>query len=108
MQKITIRAIGKLQESWHQQAIHMYLQRLRPYAQVEIVELAEGHQESAKPNIEKTRKIEGQQLLKGLTKNALIILLDENGKEFTSTQFAEQLNLGADSSQSIVFLIGGS
>ena len=108
MKKLTIRAIGSLQETWHPQAIHMYAQRLRPFAQIDIIELPEGHQGSAKPNIPKTQVTEGQSLLKGIPKDATVILLDELGKEYTSPQFATQLETWSEGGRQIVFLIGGS
>lgn len=107
MKKLLIRAIGRITEPWHQQAVHMYQERLAPLSPVEIVELPEGHKGSAKPDVEKTRMAEAESLLKGLPRDAWVVALDENGKRFTSTDFANALTEWGDGRQ-VVFLIGGS
>ena len=108
MKNLIIRAIGKPQDSWHQQAIHTYLERLRPFASVQIVELPEGHQGSAKPNQEKTKEKEGESLIKGIPKEAWVIALDETGRELDSATFAAALADWGGNGRPLVFLIGGS
>jgi 23S rRNA (pseudouridine1915-N3)-methyltransferase len=108
MFSLQIRAVGAMQETWHPQAVHSYLQRLTPFARVEIKEIAEGHQGSAKPNLEKARKLEAEALLKNLPVNAIVIALDETGKEVDSRAFAKQIDNWGGTGSPIVFLIGGS
>lgn len=108
MKNLIIRAIGKPQDSWHQQAIHTYLERLKPFASVQMIELPEGHQGSAKPNELKTKEIEGESLMKGIPKEAWVIALDETGRELDSNGFAAALADWGDGGRPIVFLIGGS
>lgn len=97
-----------MQESWHPQAIHSYATRIAPYARFSITEVAEGHQGSAKPNLEKARSAEALALLKNIPSNAVIIALDETGKELTSPAFAQHLEAWGGTGSLIVFLIGGS
>ncbi len=108
MFSLQIRAVGALQESWHPQAIHSYLTRLLPFARLEVKEITEGHQGSAKPNLEKARKLEAESLLKNLPSNAIVIALDETGKEMDSRTFAKQLETWGGTGTPVVFLIGGS
>jgi 23S rRNA (pseudouridine1915-N3)-methyltransferase len=108
MNKLIIRAIGKAQEDWHQEAIQGYLERLGPFAKVEIIELPEGHGGSAKPDLVQTRKKEAESLAKGLPADAWILALDDKGKQYDSVAFAKGLESWSEGGRTVVFLIGGS
>ncbi len=108
MSKHILRVIGGLQESWQKEAAQMYLERLSPYLHLDIIELPEGSKGTAKPDIEKTKRIEADSLLKSIPDNAWVVALDETGKTMTSLQFSQQLTTWSSNHQSIVFLIGGS
>lgn len=108
MKKLIIRAIGKASEGWHAEAIQMYQERLKPLAQVDLIELPEGHGGSAKPDLAKTRRIEAESLLKGIPDGAFVIALDETGKQFDSTSFNKKLETWSEGGRAVVFLIGGS
>ena len=109
--KIKIYAIGHLKEAYLKQGINEYLERLKPYAQVEIVEV---NDESVVDNpsqkeIEIAKDKEGQRVLKLLKNNEYLIGLDLVNKQPTSPEFAKYLEdkfvLGGSS---ISFVIGGS
>lgn len=108
MHQIIIRAIGKSHEPWHPQAIHKYVEALRPFARLEMVELEEEGRGSARPNVDETRKREGERLLQSIPSQATVIALDERGTNDASTRFAERLEQFADGGRPVVFLIGGS
>lgn len=108
MNQYLIRVIGKSQESWQTEAIHSYLNKLKGFAKVEIIELEEKHGGSAKPNEEKTKQEEGQALTKNLPKNAIIIAVDETGKNLSSVEFAQKIDTWSEHGQTLVFCIGGS
>lgn len=108
MNKTIIRAIGRLPEHWHHEALHMYQERLTPFVSLQIIELPEGHQGSVKPDLQKTRLAEAESLLKGIPKDAFIIALDEAGKNLSSPMLAEKTKEWAQDSRPLVFLIGGS
>lgn len=95
MHKILLRVVGKSHEGWHPQAIHMYLERLSPFAKVEIVELEEGRDVDAK-------------LFKGIPENATIVVCDSRGKEFTSDVFAKKLEEWTEFGKPVAFVLGGS
>ena len=109
--KIKIYAIGHLKEAYLKQGINEYLERLKPYTQVEIVEL---NDESIVDNpsskeIEQAKNKEGQKVLKLLKNNEYLIGLDLVKKQPTSEEFAKYLEdkfvLGG---ANISFVIGGS
>lgn len=108
MHRLIIRVIGRPNEPWHPQAIHSYLEKLRPYAKIDVVELEEGHKGSAKPDERQTRTRESISLLKGIPDHAFIVALDETGKNFTSADFAKKLEGWSEGGKTVVFLIGGS
>ena len=109
--KIKIYAIGHLKEAYLKQGINEYLERLKPYAQVEIIEV---NDESVVDNpsqkeIDIAKDKEGQRVLKLLKNNEYLIGLDLVNKQPTSPEFAKYLEdkfvLGGSS---ISFVIGGS
>lgn len=105
MYDIIILAVGKIKEKYFEEAIQEYLKRLRPYARVVIHELPP--ESFGKGDIERTKNIEGDKILKFLEKqkNAKVIVMDEQGKNFTSHEFSSFLSR---EHEQLVFVIGGS
>ena len=109
--KIRIYAIGKIKEAYLKNGIEEYLGRIKPYSQIEIVEVNdEPIADNPHPSdIKKAIDIEGKRILKLLKTNEYLIGLDLNKKELNSPQFADYLNeklvLGGSN---ISFVIGGS
>ena len=109
--KIKIYAIGHLKEAYLKQGINEYLERLKPYTQVEIVELNDESivDNPSQKEIEQAKNKEGQKVLKLIKSNEYLIGLDLVKKQPTSEEFAKYLNdkfvLGG---ANISFVIGGS
>ncbi len=106
MFKIIVLAVGKIKESFYQQAFAEYIKRLQPYVKLSVVEVkAEPFSEQSDKN--KVKQIEGLRLVKEMSKikQGSFFILDERGKEYTSPQLAVKLN---NLSQPLVFVIGGS
>ena len=109
--KIKIYAIGKIKEKYLKEGIDEYLQRLKPYCQVEIIEVNDKSiVDNPNPSeIKKAIDLEGQKVLKILKPSEYLIGLDLNRKELNSEEFAEFLNkkfvIGGSN---ISFVIGGS
>ena len=109
--KIKIYAIGHLKDVYLKQGINEYLERIKPYSQIEIIEV---NDESIVSNpspkeIEIAKDKEGQRVLKLLRNDEYLIGLDLVKKQPTSPEFAKYLEekfvLGGSS---ISFVIGGS
>ena len=90
--KIKLIVIGKLKESYYKQACEEYIKRLQKYCTLEVIELKDEGKEKEAEKI----------LIK--CKDAFVIVLAEEGKQYISSQFA---NLLQKSEQDIVFVIGG-
>lgn len=109
--KFTIIAIGKLNISFIKDGVNEFLKRLRPYAQVNVIELKEekiSNKPSAKDR-EKVVKAEGEKILKLIKPQQHVVLLDVYGKTMSSEKLAdwiEELKVGGVSE--IVFVIGGT
>ena len=109
--KIRVIAIGKIKEPYLKQGIQEYLTRLKPYVQLEVIEVND-EPCPEKPNdsqINKVKNDEGEKVMKYLKTSDYVITLDLNKKQMTSPDFANYINekmvLGGSS---ITFLIGGS
>ena len=109
--KIKIYAIGHLKEAYLKQGINEYLDRLKPYTQIEIVELNDESivDNPSQKEIEQAKNKEGQKVIKLLKSNEYLIGLDLVKKQPTSEEFAKYLEdkfvLGG---ANISFVIGGS
>ena len=104
MFNITIISIGKIKERHLQSIISEYAKRISPYAKMQFVELASEAFRSDADKVQAKMK-EGERILKFLENKEAqnIILLDEHGEKFDSTQFAEFL----ESKQEPIFLVIG-
>ena len=109
--KIRIIAIGKIKETYLKLGIEEYLKRIKPYSQIEIVEV---NDEPVKDNpsdseITIVKNKEGQKVLKLLKDSDYLISLDLGKKQLKSPEFArfleEKFVLG---NSFITFVIGGS
>lgn len=109
--KIRIIAIGKIKESYMREGINDYLTRLKPYVQMEIVEVMD-EPVSDKPNdseITLVKDKEGNKVSKLLKPSDYVIALDLGKKQFRSPEFAKYLeNKFVLGGSSITFIIGGS
>ena len=109
--KIKIYAIGHLKEAYLKQGINEYLERLKPYAQTEIIEVNDEPipNNPSSGDIEIAKNKEGQKVLKLLRKDEYLIGLDLVKKQPTSEEFAKYLEdkfvLGG---ANLSFVIGGS
>jgi 23S rRNA (pseudouridine1915-N3)-methyltransferase len=106
--RLTILCLGKTRERFIQEGLAKYLRYLKPYTDVEFKELKEEKISDLKdaPTI---RKKEAEKIFKAIPTGAMLIALDERGKEFTSHEFAAFLNNTTDSGvRNLAFVIGGS
>ena len=108
MLHVTVIAVGKLKERFWSQACDEYLKRLRPYATVEVRELADI--DPAKAGGEgKATKQEGSSIIAAIPEGSIAYLLDISDKLISSEDLAstlEEHSLGGDSK--LCFIIGGS
>lgn len=104
--KIKLIAIGKTDEKYLQDGIAKYLDRLKHYISFELVVINDVIIGS-KPNTLLQKEKEAELFFDKIQPNDFVVLLDENGKSFTSVAFAEYVQKRMNASTDVVFLIGG-
>lgn len=105
MSSITIIAVGKIHEPHVAPAITLYEERLKRFCKLRWQLLP--HAGSSEP--QKARQLESANISQRFQPGDTIVLLDERGRQWSSPQFATQLNRWqAHSSGRLVFVIGGA
>ena len=108
--RVTIITIGKIKEKYLRDGIDEFLKRLRPYGQVDVVELNEGKmpERASEAERQKVLQQEGERLLGRVKPGSYVYVLDVHGKTISSEQFAQDLyDLGIQGRSDITFIIGG-
>ena len=105
--KIKFICVGKTVESFLKEGELNYQNRLKHYIPFERIDLPD-LKNVKNLTAEQIKSEEGKSILKQLTPNQDLILLDENGKHFSSVDFAQFLDFSfLHSSKDLVFVIGG-
>ena len=106
--KITLLTVGKTDRDWVKQGLDIYMSRLKHYIPFSIVEIPELKNVSSLSK-DQIKSKEGELLFKNIRPIDDVILLDERGKEYSSTEFAKVLqDKITHSGKDIVFIIGGA
>ena len=106
--KIVLLAIGKTKEQYLIEGISQYQKRLNHYTQFELLEIPNIKNANNLSDSELLRK-EGELILQLLQPSDHLVLLDDKGKDFTSSKFAEKLQGWMLSSKKrLVFVVGGA
>lgn len=108
--QIQIIAIGKIKERFLQEGIAEYVKRLRPYVNLQILELAEEKRHaSASVSAEKAAmEKEGERILAAIPPGSFIIALDVKGTGWSSMELAESFRQRELAGKNqITFVIGG-
>ena len=100
---INIVCVGNLKEKFWQDACAEYAKRLSKFCKLNIVELAE---QNKYDNIEKIKEVEGEDIIAHL--NGKSFLLEINGREYSSEDFASTIEKSAIEASTLTFVIGGS
>ena len=109
--KITIVCAGRLKEKYLTAGISEFLKRLKPMAQVEILEVHEEKMPDSPSAAEKEQVLqkEGEKLLKLVPFGSYLFVLDVYGEELSSEELAERIDkLGVSGRSNLTFLIGGA
>jgi 23S rRNA (pseudouridine1915-N3)-methyltransferase len=103
--KIKLFVIGKTNFDFVKIGFKEYEKRLSRFVKFEYVVIKEGKSN----NSNEVKTIEAKNIIDKITSNDYLILLDNNGKEYNSINFANLIeNKMNTSSKDIVFLIGGA
>ncbi len=104
---IKLLAIGKTDSIELQRLIAIYKKRLEHYIKFEL-EVIPDLKKTKNLSQEQQKNKEGELILKKLVSTDVLILLDENGKQFNSVEFSGYLQKKMNSGiKQLVFVIGG-
>lgn len=104
--KFSLLVIGKTNEKYLEEGIKIFDNRLKNYTKFEMIEVRDikGFQ-----NPEDLKKKEAEAFLEKIKDDDMLVLLDENGKSFSSVEFSLWIeNQQIRSVKHVVFIIGGA
>ncbi len=105
--KITMLAVGKTNNPHFLPGIQEYARRISRYLPFEVETVPE-LKNTKKLSEEQQKEKEADLLLKAFQPGDYIVLLDEQGKEFRSTEFAAWMERRASAgTKRLVFVVGG-
>jgi 23S rRNA (pseudouridine1915-N3)-methyltransferase len=104
--RLRVAAVGRVKEPHWRAACDEYLKRLRPYATVEVVEVAD-RDIGADPA--RAMSAEGADLLRAIPADSYVVALDLGAPELTSEELADRLaELMVRGRSDVTFVVGGS
>lgn len=106
--KITLLTVGKTDIKWVQDGLDVYISRLKHYVPFCVTEIPElKNASSLSKELIKTK--EGELILKSIKSSDEVLLLDEHGKEYSSSEWARIMERRiSGSGRDVVFVIGGA
>ncbi len=106
--KIVLLTIGKTKEQYLIEGVSQYQKRLQHYTEFEIFEIQHIKNTKNLSNFELMKK-EGELILKQLKSSDYLVLLDDKGKDYTSSEFSKKLQRWMLSGKKrLVFVVGGA
>lgn len=106
--KIELLLTGKTDSAWIKDGAELYINRLKHYTALSIKEIPE-LKKTAGLSISHIKEREGELILKNIKESDYLILLDENGKLFSSQEFAQKIEkVTIRGIKCTVFVVGGA
>jgi len=105
--KFAVIAVGTRMPSWVAEGYREYAKRMPPRTALELIEIKPEARTSGKTAAQMLAAEAGR-ICAALPKGARVIVLDERGKELSTTGLAVQLETWMQESRPLAFLIGGA
>ena len=106
--KILLMAVGRTTSEIMRRGIDLYKDRLKYYDAPVEIKIIEDRTGAKSLTQQRQKELEGESILRNVTPSDRVVLLDENGREFTSREFAafvdKQMVSGV---KRLVFVVGG-
>lgn len=104
--RITLLVVGKTTYTHIDALIQEYQKRLTHYIPFTLQVIPElKNTKALTPDQQK--QAEGELIMRAITPNTDLVLLDEHGKEFRSVEFADYVQKRMSSGRDVVFVVGG-
>ncbi len=104
--KIHLIAVGTKMPAWVNAGFAEYQKRLPESCALNLIELPMEKRSSA-VSVAKLKQKEGELILKALPRRAFVVVLDEHGREFSSTQLAEEFERWRGMGTDTALVVGG-
>jgi 23S rRNA (pseudouridine1915-N3)-methyltransferase len=105
---IKLIVVGKTVKSYLKEGEEEYTNRLKHYVRFEEEVISELKNASSL-NEEQIKQKEGEEILKRIQATDYLVLLDEQGKQFNSEEFAEKIEKWQNTSvKQVIFIVGGA
>ena len=105
--KTTLLVVGKTNGELYNKAIDDYIERTKHFISFDMEVIAE-LKNTRNLTIDQQKEKEGELICKTFQPGDVIVLLDENGKEFRSVEFANWMEKKlANVNKRLVFVVGG-
>ncbi len=106
--KISLLVVGKTDDAYINTGVDKYVNRLKHYTSFEI-QVIPGLKNAKSMSETEIKKKEAEQILKQVEDGDYLVLLDERGKQFSSTEFSKFITTcSIRSVNKIVFVVGGA
>ena len=105
---VNLLTVGKTDVKWVKDGLDVYASRLKHYVPFSVTEIPELKKVSALSQ-QQIKEKEGELILKQVSPQDTLVLLDEHGAEYRSLDFAAWLEKQlAGGGKNLVFVIGGA
>lgn len=102
---IKLIVVGKIKEKYLDDAVSEYVKRIKPFCNLNIIEIKELNYMESKRNLSE----EGKNILKNISNNDFVITLEIEGKMLSSVELANYIgNHYTYNNKTLTFIIGSS
>jgi len=105
--EFTITAVGTRMPNWVDEAFAEYQKRMPREARIRLLEIKPEKRDGGK-TAQQVMAAEAERIVAALPKGALIIALDEHGKQFTSQALAQEMQKWLGAGRDASLIIGGA
>lgn len=105
--RIRLLAVGTRMPDWIVAGFAEYAGRMPHECRLELTEIPPAPR-GKNTDIVRAKQLEGEKILKALPRDALVIALDEHGRELSSTDWARELGVWMQSGRDTCLLVGGA
>lgn len=104
--RLCVAAVGQRMPAWVDQAWNDYSRRFPPSPSLELKQVKLPRR-AKNTDVAAARNTEGEDLLAAVPTGALIVALDERGKQWTTREFAGRFETWMQEGRDVAFLVGG-
>lgn len=104
--QIHVIAVGQKMPAWVEQGYREYAQRMPAEVRLQLKEIAPGKR-GKNADIQRIKEDEGRRIQSAIPKNCRVVLLDVDGRNWSTEQLAERLGDWMQGGQDVALLVGG-